>query len=150
MPIEHFKNPKGELLSPITQAIVQHLQTNGPSDSMAINQALLRIDGYRDDSGPEALRSRLRKLCAQDHIHRVIQGDKLLYMAGADPQAAYLDGVHTNEAVIPAALTPPPRHNVMQGHYAPSWTVARAGALDYAKHPSLHMGQRREFRSEVV
>lgn len=143
MPIEYNKNPKGELLSPITQAIVQHLEANGPSDAMAIHQTLLRIDGYSDDSGIAALRSRLRKLCAQEHIHRVIQGGKLLYVAGPDPQAADL-------GAVPATLTPPPRHNVMQGHYTPSWTVARAGALDYAKHPSLHMGQRREFRSEIV
>ncbi|WOI45877.1 hypothetical protein [Acidovorax sp. BLS4] len=143
MPIEKFKNLKGELLSPITQAIVQHLEANGPSDAMAINQTLLRIDGYSDDAGLVALRSRLRKLCAQDQIHRAIQNGKLLYVAGPDPQAA-------DVGTVPTALTPPPRHNVMQGHYAPSWTVARAGALDYAKHPSLHMGQRREFRSEVV
>ena len=51
----------------------------------------------------------------------------------------------------PPTITPPRRVNVMSGPpYSPGWTVARPGALDYASKPSLHMGKRRAFRSEVV
>lgn len=143
MAIELSKTAKGELTSPITQAIVRHLWDHGPSNIWDIDQVLIKVDGYSDNSAMAGLQRRLRKLQAQGHIHRTRRGDTLLYVAGPDPRA---------EAPAPKAdLVEPARRNVMAGDpYTATWNVARPGALDYAKCPSLHMGKRRDFRSEAA
>ena len=47
-------------------------------------------------------------------------------------------------------LAQPDRINRMAGTHTQVPPVARPGAMDYAKHPSLHMGKRRDFRSEAA
>ena len=46
-------------------------------------------------------------------------------------------------------VVPPARPDLMTGHYQPPQVSYRAGALDYAACPSLHMGKLRAFRSEA-
>lgn len=50
-------------------------------------------------------------------------------------------------AAPPTPLVPPAQTDVMSGHYTPPRQTFRPGAMDYAQCPSLHMGQRRAFRS---
>ena len=142
-PLAQIKNPKGQLLSPITQAILTHLQNNGPCSDWDIDQVLININGYADDSAMSGLHHRLRNLRFADQIHRVLRDDRMLWKAGPAPTA---------DKPSPApGVTPPRQHNVMHGPcYEQGWAVPRAGAMDYAHVPSLHMGQRREFRSELV
>lgn len=143
MPIEQSKTAKGELTSPITQAIVRHLWDHGPSNIWSIDQVLLKVDGYSDNSAMAGLQRRLRKLQTQGHIHRVRRGDTVLYVAGPNP--------HAKAETPKVDLVEPARRNVMAGApYTATWNVARQGALDYAKCPSLHMGKRRDFRSEAA
>ena len=143
MNLETIKNPKGELLSPITKAIVQHVEDYGPCDVRDISTALRHIDGYSDDVELTGLQSRLLKLRSVGHLHRVLIKDAIHWMARPQP--------------VPEAPKPPPgitprrQHNCMSGpDYATNWPVARAGSLDYAAKPSLHMGNRRAFRSDLV
>lgn len=139
--LERIKNPKGELLSTFNQAIVKHLQANGPCDAVTLDNALTKLDGYYDDAGLSRLQRRLTHLRTDGHVHRVLIGQRLCWRAGPEPE-------HQPERPI---VTPPRRVNVMSGpDYSPGWTVARPGAMDYADKPSLHMGKRRAFRSEVV
>lgn len=51
----------------------------------------------------------------------------------------------TAAAPVPTA----PRPENMTGRYVPPKQVYRPGSMDYAQCPSLHMGQRRAFRSEA-
>ena len=71
MNLETIKTPKGELLSPITKAIVQHVEDYGPCDLRDIGKALLHIDGYSDDAELNGLQRRLLKLREVGHLHRV-------------------------------------------------------------------------------
>lgn len=143
MNLETIKTPKGELLSPITKAIVQHVEDYGPCDVRDISTALLQIDGYSDDAQLTGLQRRLLKLRDVDHLHRVLIKDVIHWMAGPQPVP--------QAPKPPPGITPPRRHNCMSGPaYASDWSVARPGALDYAAKPSLHMGNRRAFRSDVV
>lgn len=142
-PFLQIKNPKGQLLSPIMQAIVNHLQAHGPCCDWDIDQALMRIDGYINNSAGTNLARRLNKLRSAGLIHRVLRDDRMLWKAGPALAAA-------KPAPAPP-VTPPRQHNVMHVPcYEPAWAVPRAGAMDYAHVPSLHMGQRRKFRSELV
>lgn len=50
--------------------------------------------------------------------------------------------VDVDAAAVPPA-PPAPRPENMTGHYVPPKQTYRSGAMDYAQHPSLHMGQRR-------
>lgn len=58
--------------------------------------------------------------------------------------------IQNNRPPQAMGLLPPPQHNVLGGTYMPHWPVPRAGAMDYAALPSLHMGRRRAFRSDAV
>lgn len=141
--LEHIKNPKGQLLSPIMQALVKHLQAHGPCCDWDIDQALMQIDGYADNPAMTNLTRRLNKLRSAGLIHRVLRADRMLWQAGPGPVAG-------KPTPVPD-ITPPRQHNVFAGPcYQPAWAVPRAGAMDYARLPSLHMGQRREFRSELA
>lgn len=141
--LAQIKNPKGQLLSPITLAMLKHLQDNGPCSDLDIDQALIKLDGYSDDSAMSGLLHRLRNLRFAGQIHRVLRDDRMLWKAGPAPTA---------DKPAPApGVTPPRQHNVMVGPcYQSAWAVPRVGAMDYARVPSLHMGQRREFRSELA
>lgn len=58
----------------------------------------------------------------------------------------------TAAKAAPAGPVVPPRQvNIFAGTYvARPMAPARAGAMDYASVPSLHMGQRRAFRAEAT
>jgi hypothetical protein len=48
-------------------------------------------------------------------------------------------------------VVPPRQINIFAGTYVPRLMApARAGAMDYASLPSLHMGHRRAFRAEAA
>lgn len=47
-------------------------------------------------------------------------------------------------------LAQPDRINRLAGSHIPVVPVSRQGAMDYARIPSLHMGKRRDFRSEAA
>ena len=143
MNLETIKTPKGELLSPITKAIVQHVEDYGPCDAADISGALRQIDGYSDDAALTGLHRRLNNLRESGHVHRVLIKDVMHWQAGPEPVP--------KAPKPPPGITPPRQHNCMSGpDYESNWSVARPGALDYAAKPSLHMGNRRAFRSEVV
>lgn len=47
-------------------------------------------------------------------------------------------------------IAKPDRINRTLGKHIPVVPVSRPGAMDYARIPSLHMGKRRDFRSEAA
>ncbi|MFT4243533.1 MAG: hypothetical protein QM569_14770 [Acidovorax sp.] len=76
----------------------------------------------------------------------VLPGDGLVPVTPSPSQAAPAPMVQA----APAPVVQAPQRDVMRTFYTPPKPTYRPGALDYERHPSLHMGQRRDYRSEAA
>lgn len=83
---------------------------------------------------------RLRALAVAGAAHSVGERSAALWYPGRK-SADRADGLQ---------VVPPPQRNTMSGHYVPPKVAYRPGSMDYAAVPSLHMGKRRAFRSDLA
>jgi hypothetical protein len=123
---------KGTVHSAVNGAILAYLKTYGPSLVVDIDQALMSVDGFDDDSDCTRLKRKLYKLCEKRLVHcQQDEAGQQLWIDGSPPfakEGAYraFDGV------------PPRQFDVMR---APVWQpgrgpVLRPGALDFKAVPS--------------
>lgn len=86
---------------------------------------------------------------AYTHACRPLPGETILPMTSA-PTEPTANPVGDQAQAEADNVAQPDRINRMAGNHFPTVPVARQGAMDYARIPSLHMGKRRDFRSEAA
>lgn len=137
---------KGAIISPANREIVAHLEQHGPVKLAALqerfrNQALVQGKG-----GVKWLVNRLNDLRESGHVHRMVDehGDASWDLVReSDAQEQY----RLPDAPPLENLAQPRRVSMFGPVYQPPRAAMRPGAMNYADVPSLHMGQRRPFRS---
>ena len=70
-PLDKPRFSAGEVHSTINLSILDFLKTNGPSFAIDIDQMLMRVDGYCDDSGLARLTRALLKMSQRRLVHRL-------------------------------------------------------------------------------
>ncbi|KLN57645.1 hypothetical protein [Variovorax paradoxus] len=126
---------RGEFSNPVRRAVVDHLKANGPASITQLNEIAKTVPGHSDDETCSGLRRHMHALAAAGHAHRVEVDGQRLWISGPQPIA---EGAAGARQVM-----------VMDGSvYMPSPGPAmRPGAMDFARHPSVLLGQRCAYRS---
>lgn len=149
-PLENRAKPKGSLLSPYTQACVNHLLDHGPStlaqlDSMiqSVGHWAAEVQAIKADSTTR-LRRLMHELRERGHVHCVVRNDEMLLAHGPHPAA--VDAAIEAEAAAVAdtnlyvgVVVPPPQMDLMHAptYVPPAGPALRAGALDYKRCASF-------------
>lgn len=138
--------PKGTLVSPVRKAIVAYLRdgerTSGEILQLLLDRNLATNDGLARN--PYWLQNHMAKLREEKHVDkRINDAQQLVWFLGAVEAPAQPAATSNAQAVAA-----PRQVNVMHGpvYVPPTAAPARAGALDYARMPSLMSGTRVPFR----
>jgi hypothetical protein len=141
--MEHLTPSAKPIASPANREIVAHLERYGPVKLFALEARFRNLALAQGKGAPHWLVTRLNDLREAGHVHRLLD---------AHGNACW-DVVRESDA---KELPEAPPENVAQPRrvsmFGPEWVppkgpAMRPGAMDYATVPSLHMGQRRPFRS---
>lgn len=126
---------RGEFSNPVRRAVVEHLKTNGPASITQLIEVAKTITGHSDDETGTGLRRHMHALAAAGHVHRVEVDGQRLWIAGPEPIAA--GAANARQVMVMDTSV-----------YVPSSGPAmRSGAMDFVRHPSVLLGQRRAYRS---
>jgi hypothetical protein len=107
--------PDHALAGEVRRAVASHLETHEAASAKELERMLAqRVAGYRPEPGSTALRQQLARLADGGHVHSVAVGGRACWKQGLD------SSVYAPEAA----------------------TVVRPGAMDFARIPSLLLGQR--------
>ena len=130
---------EGDVHSTVNVMILEHLKANGASFAIDIDQVLMRVDGYCDDSGLARLTRALLKMSQRRMVHRLDTVNGQCWVLGPRP---IVKAEPNDPNRVPAA-----RISMMHGAiYRPTPSpVQRPGSDDHARLPSLRQGQRVPF-----
>jgi len=132
-----FRTRRGEFSNPVRRAVVGHLKTNGPATIVQLSEIAKTVPGYSDDQINSGLRRHMHALAAAGHVHRIEADGQRVWVAGPQPIAA---GAASARQVMLMDTSV----------YVPSAGPAmRPGAMDFARHPSVLLGQRCAYRSTL-
>lgn len=136
--------PKASNLGDTSKAIVAHLRTHGRCTFEQLDMLFKEPSRFRANHQnahiprPEWLRGRLSDLRKAGHVSRELH-EGTPYFVVSDQVRDTAQGEKTTAVNV----TPPRRVYVMGGEtYSPAKAAPyRAGAMDFASHPSLRMGR---------
>ncbi|MBX3588765.1 MAG: hypothetical protein KF796_19205 [Ramlibacter sp.] len=137
--------PRRSLTSSANIAIVQVIKST--SEGLTADGILTAIQRDHPQFVAELavkkeLSNRLSRLTTSGHIERFRVDNAWAWKA--------IDHCPRVASAGSGYVVPPRRLDVMSGTYTPPVTALRPGAMDYAAVPSLHMGRRRAFRSDLA
>jgi hypothetical protein len=120
----------GTVHSAVNGAILAYLKTYGPTPIEELDQALMNVDGFDDDSACTRLKRTLHKLRQKRLVHCQDAAGQVRWAAG--PPALLQDGCSYSDGV------PPRQFDVMRAPvYKPgSGPALRPRALDFQAIPS--------------
>ncbi|SEJ95344.1 MULTISPECIES: hypothetical protein [unclassified Variovorax] len=123
--------PDHALAGEVRRAVASHLETHEAASAKELERMLAqRVAGYRPEPGSTALRQQLARLADGGHVHSVAVGGRACWKQGPAPLAGRI-------AAARRVL------RLDSSVYAPeAATVVRPGAMDFARIPSLLLGQR--------
>ena len=120
-----------ELAGKVRRAVATHLEAHGVACAKELERMLVeRVAGYRPEPGGATLRQQLATLARGGHVHTVTIGGRSRWKPGPGPLAG---GIAAARRVL----------RLDSSVYEPEVAcVVRPGATDFARIPSLLLGQR--------
>ena len=123
--------PDNEQAADVRRAIATHLEAHEAASAQELERMLAaRVEGYRPEAGGTSLRQQLAQMAHRGHVHSVTVGGRPCWKRGPGPLAGRI-------AMARRVL------RLDTSVYEPAdVTVVRPGAMDFARIPSLLLGQR--------
>lgn len=149
--------PKGTVISPTRKAILAHLHAHGASTPGPLLEALLLAAVVTTEDltlNPHWLNHQLTRLVQQGHVVRHTNEAGVFVWSipkwdEPEPEAVVSAAVEAIEPAFVGRVAAPRHIDRMLGpvYQPPCPTPARAGALDFARAPSVIGSRRVPFRS---
>jgi hypothetical protein len=120
--------------SEVRRAVAAHLEAHEAASAKELDRMLAeRVAGYQHEPGGTALREQLARLADSGHVHSVTIGGRPRWKQGPAPLT---ERIAAARRVL----------RLDTSVYEPEATeVIRPGAMDFARIPSLLLGQRSSY-----